>query len=160
MTKCPKWRWRTVLQMVTHRYWLFVFRFVNCIGTREDINKNTSSFNLEKTSNGKTKYGHFGQKTQSFETFLSTILRYEDWHSGTWMSYGVFNLKTRVWRTHTQILRALDRPQRSWAGQDMISCLNDALVTHRCQKGLKRGTQAIWSVWSGLDDLHEEKSCF
>ena len=107
------------------------------MGTREDINKDSTSFNLEKTSNRKSKYSNFGQKTSKFGIFVSTILCHRYCRSGSGTSYGALKLKTRVWRMYTQVLCALDWPQRSsGGGRGMIICLNDAQMTHRWRKGL------------------------
>ena len=85
---------------------------------RQDMNKDITSSNLEITSNRKSKYGNFGQKTLKFGTFLSATWCHGDCHTGTETSHGVLKLETRVRRTHTQFQRALDGPQRSSGGRD------------------------------------------
>ena len=86
--KMPKSRWRTVLQMLSHQYCVCIFGIITCMGTREDIakNKDKSRFNLEETSNDKSKHGNFDQKTQ----FL--------WHF--WVPYWVTGTVTLVMEHH------------------------------------------------------------
>ena len=76
----------------------------------------------------------FCQKMPTFGTFLSTILRYGDCHTGTGTSHGVLELETRVCRMHNWVLCALNGPKRSSVGRDMVICLNAALMTRRLKK--------------------------
>ena len=106
------------------------------MGTREDINKDKTSFILEITSIRKSKIGNFGQKILKNGTFLSTTLCHGNCHTGTETSYGVLKLEIRVQRMHTRLQRALDGPERSSDGRDMTFCMNVGLMSVFRRKGL------------------------
>ena len=53
---------RITFETVSHRHMWFVSGVVTCMWSSKDTNKDKTSFNLEITSNGKSKYGNFGQK--------------------------------------------------------------------------------------------------
>ena len=52
------------------------------------------------------------------------------------MSHVDLKLDIRVRRMHTQLQRALDWPQRSSGGQDMIICPNVVLMLHMQPSGM------------------------
>ena len=60
--------------IVSHRYWLFIFEIVTCMGTREDTHKDKTSFSLDETSNNKSKFSNFCQKTSNFLVISEYVL--------------------------------------------------------------------------------------
>ena len=64
-----KWTRRTDFETVSHRHMWFIIEAVTCVATRQDINKDKTSINLEKMGNSKSKYSIFGQKTLNIGIF-------------------------------------------------------------------------------------------
>ena len=77
------------------------------------------------------------QKAQNLDIFMA-ILCQRNCHTDAGTSCGVPKMETRVRRTYTNFLRALNRPKWSSGGRDMIICLTDGLMTVLRGKGLIR----------------------